>query len=129
MTTDLKIKFLPLNWRRDNNIITRISHSDNNGSTWLRYYTRSQPYQTFFLCKSKFFPFFAIKLGHLIVNTFFLCCKHLSVTMKIGKQRKTKFGRINSRGLKLKCQQGTRERSTRIPSLQVCKVYIFQWIW
>ncbi len=35
-------------------------------------------------------PFFAIKLGH------FLFYKHSILTTKIGKQRKTKFGRIDS---------------------------------
>ena len=42
----------------------------------------------FFLCKCIIFPFFAVKLGHFIVNTsFFICYKHSSLTTKIGKQR------------------------------------------
>jgi hypothetical protein len=59
--------------------------------------TRSQSYQTFF-CKTKFFPFFSKKLGRFIycVGNIFLCYKHSSFTTKNGKQRKTKFGRIDS---------------------------------
>ena len=60
--------------------------------TWIR------SYQTFFLRKRKIFPFFAVKLGRFIENTpFFITYKHSNLKAKIGKQRKTKFGRIGSR--------------------------------
>ena len=43
-------------------------------------------------------PFSAVKLGHFIVNTpCCLCYKHSSLAAKIGKRKKTKFGRIDSR--------------------------------
>jgi hypothetical protein len=64
-------------------------------SYWLRIWSRS--YQTFFLRKHIIFPFFAVKLGHFIVNTFFFTCyKHSSLAAQIGKQKKTKFGWIDS---------------------------------
>ena len=59
--------------------------------------SRSLSYQTLFLRKHIIFPFFAVKLCHFIVNTtFFICYKHSSLTAKIGKWRKTNFGRIDS---------------------------------
>jgi hypothetical protein len=52
--------------------------------------------QNFFLCKKKgFFPFFAIKIGHFKVQK--ICYKHSSLTTKIGKTKKSTFGRIDSR--------------------------------
>ena len=59
--------------------------------------SKSQFYQTFYLRKPIIFPFFAIKLGHFMLNSlFFICYKHSSLPAKIGKQSYTKFGRINS---------------------------------
>ena len=76
------------NWPR----VTQISKPWDFVVRW------SQAYQTFFLHKHNFFPFFAIKLGHFLLNTlFFICYKHSSLTAEIGKWRKTKFGRIDSR--------------------------------
>ena len=51
----------------------------------------------FFLCKRIIFPFFAVKLGHFIVNTYYrICYKHSSLRAKMGKWRKIKVGRIAS---------------------------------
>ena len=55
------------------------------------------PTKLFFILKRIVFPFFAVKLGHVIVySSLFICYKHSSLTAKIGKQRKTKFGRFDS---------------------------------
>ncbi len=52
----------------------------------------------FFLHKKKIFlHFLLLRLAVLKYRHFFLCYKHSSLTAKIGKRRKTKFGRINSR--------------------------------
>ncbi len=49
--------------------------------------------------------FFAIKLGHFIVVTLFYCItKWESLAAKIRKQRKMKFGLIDTRVLKNKCK-------------------------
>jgi hypothetical protein len=50
----------------------------------------------FILRKTKIFQFFAIKLGHFELETIFSCYKHSSLTTKIGKRKKSKFGRIDS---------------------------------
>ena len=61
---------------------------------WIR--SRSS-YQTFFHRRQRFFPFFATKLGHFVVHTpFVICYKHSSLTLRIGKPKKWKFGRIDS---------------------------------
>ena len=50
-----------------------------------------------FFCKPITFPFFYVELGHFTVNTTLsVCYKHSNLTAKNGKQRKTKFGRIDS---------------------------------
>ena len=52
-------------------------------------HTWSRSYQTFFLRKCRIFPFFATKLGHCTVHTFFITCYKLSsLTAKIGKSEK-----------------------------------------
>jgi hypothetical protein len=54
----------------------------------------SQFYQGFFFTD---FQFFSVKLGRLIVISFFFTCvKHTTLTAKIKKRRKTKFLRIDS---------------------------------
>ena len=51
----------------------------------------------FFSSKRRIFLFFVTKLGHFIVQTpFVICYKHSSITVKIGKLEKWKFGRIDS---------------------------------
>ena len=66
-------------------------------SVWKKCIFWSQSYQTFFLCRRRFFQFFATKLGHFIVHTpFVICYKHSSLTARIGKPEKWKFGRIDS---------------------------------
>ncbi len=50
-----------------------------------------------FLCKTKNFPFFSFKIGYFKVQkNIFLCYKHSSLTSKIRKTKKSKFGRIDS---------------------------------
>ena len=46
----------------------------------------------FFLHKRNILPFFAIKLGHFIVNTFFHMLQTLMLNSRIRKRKKTKFG-------------------------------------
>ena len=54
---------------------------------------RANPTKLFFIM----FPFFAIKIDCFIMDTIaFICYMHSSLTARIGKQVKTKFGRIDS---------------------------------
>ena len=53
----------------------------------------------FFFHKHKNFPFFAIKLGHLTVNTFFQKLKKLKLSSKNRRNKKKKVCRIESRWL------------------------------
>ncbi len=56
------------------------------------------PYQTFLCVKGTFFLFYANKLGCVIVFALFsYVTKWERLTPKIGKQRKMKFGRMDSR--------------------------------
>ena len=92
--------------------------------------SKSQSYQTFFHHKRRIFPFFAINLGHFIIDThLFICYKHSSLTLKVRKQRKTKFGRIDSWawpwGKKYnKIANGIAFRSV-INTVRVCKLLEF----
>ena len=61
--------------------------------TMIRFHESILP--NLFSSKTHLFPFFAIKRGHFKVKIcFFICYKHSSLTAKIEKRRKTKFGRI-----------------------------------
>ena len=59
--------------------------------------SRSQSYQTYFLRKRRIFPFFATKLGHRRVHTFFYMLQTLKLNSKNRKTEKWKFGWIDSR--------------------------------
>jgi len=72
-----------------------------------KFLTLFETYQSLFAIK-EFFRFFADKLGHFFL--IFLFNKHSSLTAKIGKRRKTKFGRIHSRTKK--CQNRSYEWDT-----------------
>jgi hypothetical protein len=51
------------------------------------------PIKNFLFANDDFFRFFAVKLGHFIINEFFfLCNKHTSLTLKIGKLKKGFIG-------------------------------------
>ena len=50
-----------------------------------------------FLCYGIFFPFLLLILVISVNASFFMCYKHSSLTVKIGKQIKIMFDRINSR--------------------------------
>jgi hypothetical protein len=56
---------------------------------------RNQYNKTFFFVKQGFFSVFDIKIGHFKVQK--ICYKHSSLTTKIGKTKKSTFGRIDSR--------------------------------
>ena len=82
-------------------LLLLLKYQDQNSHCLIRvklqYNSRSRYYKTLFLCKRIIFLFFALKLGHFILNTsFFHLLLSLKLNSKIGKQRKTKLGRIDS---------------------------------
>ena len=59
--------------------------------------SRSQSYQTFFFGNKEFFLFSLLSLAVVQYTIFFICYRLSSLTPKIGKPEKSKFGRIDSR--------------------------------
>jgi len=59
--------------------------------------TRANPTKLFFTTKHIFFLFIAVKLGYLRADTIFsIFYKYSSLTARIGKEVKTKFGKIDT---------------------------------
>jgi len=51
-----------------------------------KYHSGADPIKLYFF-DNNFFPFFDVKLGHFVINTFFIRKKYSSLTAKIGKCR------------------------------------------